>query len=268
MADNPGIAPFLQSIYLPTYGILPHLEDYLLDSKTIRAILFDLDGTLRLSRPHYTETFTSIATRLGLIVTAEDRHRSGRWLHYYWAKSDELVTDRIQYADDPEAFWTNHVRWVLIALGCTPQTAASLAPQAYQLMNNEFKPQDWVPSDIPPALQALKDGGYRLAVLSNRSKSYQEQLETLGLASYFEFAHYAGEIDAWKPDPEVFHRALEQIGSRPDETLYVGDNYFADVVGARLAGLIPVLVDPEGLFPEADCVVIRFISELPDMLKG
>jgi putative hydrolase of the HAD superfamily len=244
------------------------MEDDLLDSRVIRAILFDLDGTLRHSRPHYNEAFAAIATRLGLAVTPEDRRRGGRWLHYYWAKSDELVADRSQYADDPEAFWTNHVRWVLIALGCDPQQSARLAPQAYQLMNDEFKPQDWVPPDIPPALQTLKNAGYRLAVLSNRSKPFQDQLETLELDSYFEFAHHAGEIEAWKPDPEIFQRALEAMGSRPGETVYVGDNYFADVVGARSAGLIPVLVDPEGLFPEADCVVIRCIGELPGLLRA
>jgi HAD superfamily hydrolase (TIGR01662 family) len=240
----------------------------LLDSAKIRAILFDLDGTLRHSRPHYTETFTGIAARLGLNVTGEDRRRGARWLHYYWAKSDELVADRSRYADEPEAFWMNHARLVLVALGCAPEQASTLAPQAYQLMNDEFKPQDWVPPDIPPALQSLKDAGYQLAVLSNRSKSYQEQLEALGLAPYFAFALHAGQIEAWKPDPDVFHRALGQMGSRPEETLYVGDNYFADVVGSRGAGLTPVLVDPDGLFPEADCAVIRCIGELPELLRA
>jgi predicted HAD superfamily phosphohydrolase YqeG len=42
----------------------------------------------------------------------------------------------------------------------------------------------------------------------------------------------------------------------------VGDNYFADVVGARNAGIQPILIDPVNLFPEADCVVIDTISDL------
>jgi FMN phosphatase YigB (HAD superfamily) len=42
----------------------------------------------------------------------------------------------------------------------------------------------------------------------------------------------------------------------PEQTLYIGDNYFADVVGARRAGLRPVLYDPKGLFHEPGCPVI------------
>lgn len=240
----------------------------MLSSKNgIRAIIFDLDGTLRHNRPHYAEAFFGIASRLGVTMTAGDRWRAARWLHYYWARSDELIADRSAFADDLEAFWANHARRFLIALGCTPEGAGELAPQAYQLMNDEFNPDDWVPPDIPPALESLKNAGYQLAVLSNRSKPYQEQLESLGLAPFFEFAWHAGEMEAWKPDPQIFQHALQQSGTQPGETLYVGDNYYADVIGSRNAGLTPVLIDPDDLFPEADCDVIRSIGELPDLLK-
>jgi FMN phosphatase YigB (HAD superfamily) len=52
------------------------------------------------------------------------------------------------------------------------------------------------------------------------------------------------------------------MGIEPGQAVYVGDNYFADVIGAQRAGMRAVLIDPEGLFPEADCPVIHKISEL------
>jgi len=237
-----------------------------LSTNGFRAILFDLDGTLRHSRPHFAEAFIGIAARLGVTMTTEDRWRAERWLHKYWARSEELVADRVTFDEDLEAFWSNHARRFLMALGCAPESAGELAPQAYQLMNREFNPDDWVAPDVPPALEKLRNAGYQLAVLSNRMKPYQEQLETLGLAPYFEFAMHAGEMEAWKPDPQIFERALQQVGAQPQETLYVGDNYYADVIGSRNAGLTPVLLDPDGLFPEADCTVIRGIGELPRLL--
>jgi putative hydrolase of the HAD superfamily len=51
------------------------------------------------------------------------------------------------------------------------------------------------------------------------------------------------------------------------ETIYIGDNYYADVVGARRAGLRPVLYDPQGVFPEADCAIIKSFDELNSILK-
>jgi FMN phosphatase YigB (HAD superfamily) len=48
----------------------------------------------------------------------------------------------------------------------------------------------------------------------------------------------------------------------------VGDNYFADVVGARRAGLQPVLYDPRALYPEADCPIITSFDQLIPVLKN
>ena len=47
----------------------------------------------------------------------------------------------------------------------------------------------------------------------------------------------------------------------------MGDNYYADVIGARRAGLMPVLYDPQGIFPDPDCASIASFDELPTMLK-
>ena len=51
------------------------------------------------------------------------------------------------------------------------------------------------------------------------------------------------------------------------ETIYIGDNYFADIVGSHRAGLMPVLYDPTSLFPDADCAVIKSFVELGGLLK-
>lgn len=239
----------------------------MLSPNGIRAICFDLDGTLRHSRPTFAEAFFDIAARLGVPDSRESRREAARWLQYYWAKSDKLVSDRETFAGQDDAFWSNHARLFLEALGCSSEQAVGLAPAASQRMIDEFKPQDWVPPDVPLTLQALKSAGYNLAVVSNRTKPYLEQLETLNLASYFEFTLNAGEVGCWKPDPRIFLRAIERFDIRPSQCLYVGDNYYADVVGASSAGLKPVLIDPEGLFPEAGCPIITKISDLPELLS-
>ena len=88
----------------------------------------------------------------------------------------------------------------------------------------------------------------------------------LGLDGIFEFTLAAGEIGIWKPDPAIFDKVLEMEGLQADRCVYVGDNYYADVVSARGAGLTPVLLDPKGVFPDADCKVIGRLPELVDWL--
>jgi len=48
----------------------------------------------------------------------------------------------------------------------------------------------------------------------------------------------------------------------PGDAVYAGDIYSIDVVGARAAGLRPVLVDEGGLYPDADCPRVRSLAEL------
>ena len=233
----------------------------------VRAILFDVDGTLRANRPSSLHAFYNFAAQLGVPDSAEKRLGAMRWTHSYWATSPELKMDLETFRGDEEAFWTNYSRLHLGAFGCGEDQALELAPRLHECMKNEYKPEDWVPPDVPATLQLLGKAGFRLAVLSNRSQPCEDYLKTLSLLDYFDFAVVAGQVSSWKPDPKIFYHAVERWGVCPEQAIYVGDNYYADVVGARRAGLRPVLLDPEGLFPDAGCETIRTMGELPDLLS-
>ena len=74
-------------------------------------------------------------------------------------------------------------------------------------------------------------------------------------------------MNSYKPEPGLFEHALNRARLAPHEAIYVGDNYFADVIGSRRAGLRPVLYDPDMVFPEADCTTIRSFNELISTIK-
>jgi len=65
---------------------------------------------------------------------------------------------------------------------------------------------------------------------------------------------------------EDIDRAIQETGSPPERIIYIGDNYFADIVGAKNAGITPVLLDPGEIFPDAECSVIRSLGEIMEML--
>lgn len=239
----------------------------MLSTNGITTVLFDLDGTLRHNRPSFNQAFCDYMRQVGATDGAENRRNAIRWLHYYWAQSPEMLADREKYEDQHEAFWTNHARLGLVAFGCAEDQAVSLAPQLYRLMAEEYQPENWVPDDVPEMLQDLKASGFTLGVVSNRTHPFLEELQTLGIQGYFDCAFAAGEVNSWKPEPAIFQHALDYLGSEAHESIYVGDNFYADVLGARRAGLRPVLLDPEGLFPEATCPVIYTIGGLRAVLE-
>jgi putative hydrolase of the HAD superfamily len=233
----------------------------------LRAILFDLDGTLRHNLPPGGEVFTHYATSLGLQVSSEDRLRAARWEHYYFAMSPQIRADRKKFANDEDGFWLNFARRRLIALGASQAQAEALSPQVSHYMRTSYQPQSWVPPEVFKILPALRDAGYVLGVVSNRDKPYGDRLDEWGLGSYFSFSLAGGEVNAYKPKAAIFKHALRRASARASESIYVGDNFYADVVGARNAGLGAVLYDPNGTFPDPGCAVIGSFDQLPALLE-
>lgn len=233
----------------------------------IKAVFFDLDGTLRHSVPTGGDVFTDYVMTLGLRVNDEDRLRAMRWEHLYWASSVDLREDLVAHSGETEKFWIEYSRRRLVALGASPARAVELAPKASMHMGEEYKPESIIPNDVRRTLPELKQAGYMLAVISNRDKPFQELLVSHNINEFFDFSLAAGEVNIYKPEPGVFEHALKQANLTAEETVYVGDNYYADVIGARRAGLRPVLYDPKGIFPEADCTTIKSFDELTSVLK-
>lgn len=234
---------------------------------TIRAIFYDLDGTLRMNVPNGWRVFTEFADELGVKTGEEERRRAARWEHYYFAESPELHSDRKAFDSGPD-FWANYSYRQLTILGASSSLAADLAPQVHQRMIDHYRPADVIPDDLVPTLASLKKQGYILGVLSNREEPYSEYLAGRGLGEYFDVAIPAGEAGVYKPDPAVFHYLLDKAGVSATESMYVGDNYYADVVGARQAGMTPILLDTIGLFTDPDCPVIHTHSQILGLLEG
>ncbi len=239
--------------------------DSLASTNGTRAILFDWDGTLRHNYPSSEHAFFDFAAQLGVPDSVEKRRRAIRWSHSYWAQSKELMEDLQTFQED-DSFWLNYAKRHLIAFECALEQANELAEKIRQQMRENYKPQDMLMSGLLETLQALKDGGILLGVVTNREKFPLEQMQTLGLDAFFDCTIAAGEVSAYKPEPEIFFHAMEKLQVTPEETIYVGDNYFADVIGAQRAGLRPVLLDPEDIFPDAGCPIICSYPELLNLL--
>ena len=233
----------------------------------IKAIFFDLDGTLRHSVPSGGDVFTDHVIKLGLQVNEESRLRAMRWEHLYWANSVDLRDDLLAHSADTENFWIEYSRRRLLALGVSPEQATELAPTISKHMGEVYRPESIVPEDVRRALPLLKQAGYILAVLSNRDQPFHELLLEHGIGEFFDFSLAAGEVQVWKPDPGLFEHALQRVHLSASEAIYIGDNYYADVVGSRRAGLRPVLYDPLGIFPDPDCETIKSFDELNSILK-
>ncbi len=112
---------------------------------------------------------------------------------------------------------------------------------------------------VREALAAIGEAGLQLAVVSNSDGSVESGLIDQGLRPHFSAVFDSYVVGFEKPDPRIFERALAVCGANPARTLHIGDLYAADVVGARGAGLHPLLLDPFDDWRDVDC------ARLPDL---
>jgi putative hydrolase of the HAD superfamily len=88
-----------------------------------------------------------------------------------------------------------------------------------------------------PVLEALRNDGYRLGLVANFTGNLRSCLEELDLTTYFGAVADSGVIGCAKPDPRIFHAALNELGGRARESWMVGDNPEADIRPATALGL-------------------------------
>lgn len=234
---------------------------------SISTVIFDFDGTIRYSEPRGVDKFHQYVAASGIVFSDEQRKSAERWLHYYWAQSPELADDINQFGDsDNGEFWHQHARRHLKMLGVPEGEVEGLSESVTEKMRTVYSSEHCVPDDVLPTLKSLKDLGYKLAIVSNRHEEFSDLVDELGLLEYFEMTLAAGQVGWWKPDPRLFRHALGVLGAGAEKSVYIGDNYYADVLGARAAGLNPVLVDPFEIYDSPDCPVIASIGEIENLL--
>ena len=228
----------------------------------ITTLLFDLDGTLTFKHPSKLDVLFTILDERGVPLMASAHRDTMQFIYYYWANSPEAAEDLEMYGDFTQEFWTHYLKRKLWAAGLTDLQAEELASEVQPILDERCQSTLLVPDDVRPTLKSLRTKGYKMGMVTNRSGSIEDELNDLGFLPFFDFQFTAGEVDSWKPALDIFEHALYLAESSPDTTAYIGDNYYTDVVGARNAGIYPILMDPRNVFPDADCQVIRSIGDL------
>jgi len=93
--------------------------------------------------------------------------------------------------------------------------------------------------------------------------------EELGLLSRLDIVVTSRDTGFNKPQPEIFQEALRQANVRPQEAVYVGDQYQADVIGSGNVGMKGMLLDRNNFYTEIkDCPRLQSLGELAGQMEG
>lgn len=200
---------------------------------TLRAIFFDAAGTLIYLPQSVGHHYSFVARRIGLRLQAGalDAAFTACWKEMPVRAAIDGPRD-----DDDKGWWRDLVNRVLDRVA--PDLAELDRDAFFEAVYSHFaEPGVWdLYPEVREVLEALT-GKFRLAVISNFDGRLRMILEHLRVSKFFSHVFLSSELGADKPDPEIYRRALRLSGTRPDETLHVGDDPERDWEGASAAGL-------------------------------
>jgi HAD superfamily hydrolase (TIGR01549 family) len=108
---------------------------------------------------------------------------------------------------------------------------------------------------------------YRIAVISNADGKIADVLERTGISHLFPVITDSGIVGQEKPHPLIFQTALKDTGARAEESLYVGDVYSVDYLGATRAGMQAILFDVSGAYRDKGLPRVESLQELEKRLN-
>jgi putative hydrolase of the HAD superfamily len=168
--------------------------------------------------------------------------------------------------------WTDYLRVYASSLDVPEDVAA----EAIEHLRNEYV-TGWLWSHLisgsVDGLRALAATGVPIGVVSNSDGTIEARLREMAVLQVgpgpgveVRCVIDSGTVGVEKPDPAIFEPALEILGVSHADVWYVGDTPAFDIVGARRAGLRPLLMDPFGINGDFGARTVGSLAEVADFI--
>jgi HAD superfamily hydrolase (TIGR01509 family) len=163
----------------------------------------------------------------------------------------------------------DHSFWLMFYTQLLAEIGASDDAVRDQLVTSIRNSANW-DAIRPGTVEHLQQIGecYPIGVISNADGKIENVLRACGIADCFRTITDSGLVGYEKPHPEIFRYALKQINAAPEESLYVGDVYSVDYLGATGAGMQAILMDVPGAYRDKGLPRVESLAELKSLLPG
>ena len=215
-----------------------------------RVIFFDVGNTLLF--PNRSKMLDAIAN---------DRHPTLEQWQVLERRTKQEFDRGMQNGRIDHGFWWTFHTHLLQQLGHDTSLREVLVEKTQNSAN-----WDQIPPGTRDSLDRLRQR-FRMAVISNADGGIERVLSRCGIADCFESITDSGIAGIEKPRTEIFELALAAMNAQADESLYVGDVYSVDYVGASNAGMQAVLFDVAGAYRDRNLPRVESLGQLETWLR-
>jgi len=206
----------------------------------VKAVLFDLDETLINSIQGHAGAHATVCKILTEFLVGKKVSVDERDLSLRISRLDDEMNKVFMY--DRDEWWPRLVQKVAAQVSLPRNLVKKLTREYWLAYASAAKPYP----DTIPTLDYLKEKGYLLGLVSDTDKlpgMKRHRIEIQPFKHLFNITLVSGEeTKETKPSPEPFLVAAEKLRVKPEECIFVGDKPFADIKGAKSAGMKTVLI--------------------------
>jgi len=203
----------------------------------IQAIVFDLYGTL--IDVETDEEKNEIYDFLSLYLSYYDMNISSSKLRKAFAteKANNLNSRHERY---PEVNFQEVFEEILKREGSTNSFLVKSCCKLFRIISrNRFQ----LYPDTVPVLNEIKNSGLPIGLVSNAQKVFTaNEMRILGIQQYFKHMVFSSRFGITKPDHRLFLVVCAMLDVSPANAVYIGDNPYNDVKGAKKVGMTSILL--------------------------
>jgi len=230
----------------------------------IKAVFFDWSNTLARYVPSREELQSQALGEFGFSITPTEIAPGIALADRYLIEEGAASPVRLRSREEQGKVFARYEQMVFDNAGVKMPVGSEIFTRFIARLNELYRNLEFaLYDDVLPTLKNLKKRGLILALVTNVDADMDYILNDTGLSAFLDFIVTSGDVGYAKPNPEIFLAALKKAGVAAGEALHVGDQYDIDVLGAKAAGIMPVLLDRKDIFSDViDCERVQSLVEL------
>jgi putative hydrolase of the HAD superfamily len=227
-------------------------------SNKIKHIFFDLDHTLWDFETNSSKTFEQIFDKHSIGVNFSDFMEVYKPInHNYWKlyREERITKSKLRYGRLKDAFDELNFETTDELIDLLAEEYISHLP----FNNALFEGAHEILSYLKPK--------YKIHIITNGFEEVQhKKMDNANLLEYFDKIITSEEAGVKKPNPVIFEFALKKTGAEVEESMMIGDNFEADILGARKVGMQTIFCMFNGEIAEDETISVTRLSEIKQYL--
>ncbi len=232
----------------------------------IKAVFFDIYGTIADFFPPKEEIQINVAEKFNITLDKDKILDAYKLANNFLVKQNSIFPIRKMNDEQKLNFFSEYEKIIIdnsgsnVDVGVAKNIWVEITKQKYDLK---------IFPDLIQCINDLRDMGLILGLISNINMSGKKIAEKLGVSSYFNYVFTSEDLGYEKPNKMIFEKSLDIAKLTSSEVVFVGDQVESDILGAKNANILPILLDRYNNYENySEVIKISDLFQLQEIIKN